>query len=59
MSLASKRASSGSWSADADTERVGVAHVVHAHGEVVVLVVRADGLEAPVRLLVLMFVSNG
>lgn len=47
MGLAAERASSGSRGADADAERVRVTHVVHSHGHVVVLVVRADGLEAP------------
>jgi len=36
VALAAERGSSGSW---VDAERVRVAHVVHAHGEVVVLVV--------------------
>lgn len=36
MALAAERASSGSWG---DAEGVGVAHVVHTHGEVVMLVV--------------------
>lgn len=45
MALTAERASSGSW---VDAEGMRVAHVVHAHGEVVVLVVRADWLEAPV-----------
>lgn len=36
MVLAAERAGSGSW---VDAEGVRVAHVVHAHGEVVVLVV--------------------
>jgi hypothetical protein len=45
MALAAERASSGSWG---DAEGMRVAHVVHAPGEVVVLVVRADRLEAPV-----------
>lgn len=37
--LAAEGASSGSWGADADAQRVGVAHVVHAHCEMVVLMV--------------------
>lgn len=37
--LAAEGASSGSWGADTDAQRVGVAHVVHAHSQVVVLVV--------------------
>ena len=45
VTLAAERTGSGSW---VDAEGMRVAHVVHAHGEVVVLVVRADWLEAPV-----------
>jgi hypothetical protein len=45
MALAAERASSRSW---VDAEGMGVAHVVHTPGEVVVLVVGANWLEAPV-----------
>jgi hypothetical protein len=37
----------GARCGSADAERVRVAQVVHAHGHVVVLMVRADRLETP------------
>lgn len=51
-SSVAERTSSGGRSANADAERVRVAQVVHAHCYVVALVVGADRLETPVRLLV-------
>lgn len=49
--LAAEGASSGSRGADTNAQRVGVAHVVHAHCEMVVLVIRTDRLEAPVTVV--------
>jgi hypothetical protein len=45
VALAAERV--GARCGSADAERVRVAQVVHAHGHVVVLMVRADRLETP------------
>jgi hypothetical protein len=49
VALAAERV--GARCGSADAERVRVAQVVHAHGHVVVLMVRADWLETPVLLV--------